>query len=224
MSEPSRENIHHMFDAISPTYDRVNRVITLGMDQMWRRRFRKFMPKGGRLLDLATGTGDQILALRDLASEAIGLDLAEEMLEIGRKKCGPKIKMVCGSALDIPFEDSSFDVLTMSFGIRNVTDVDLAFREMVRVLKPGGRAMILEGAMANSKWIRPMHLFYIRQVLPRLGGLFSGHKSAYEYLNKTIETFPYGEEFCTWMKKNGFKTAASHSMTFGSVRLYVGSV
>ncbi len=223
---PSRENIHEMFDTISPTYDRVNRVITLGMDQMWRRKFRKFMPTGkSRLLDLATGTGDQILALVDLVDEAIGLDLAEDMLRIGQEKCrqyGDKVKMVCGSALKVPFEDQCFDVITMSFGIRNVTNPEIAFQEMVRVLKPGSRALILEGAMVKNSWIKPFHLFYLRKILPRLGGLFSGHKSAYNYLNQTIETFPCGQTFCDLMLKNGFKQAECHNYTFGSVRLYVG--
>lgn len=229
LSEPSRENIHKMFDAISPTYDRVNRIITLGMDRRWRQSIRKFLPPNAnlRLLDLATGTGDQILSLIDLVDSAVGIDLAEDMLRIGRKKCaryGDKVKLICASALEVPFDDHSFDVVTMTFGIRNVTNPTKAFEEMRRVLKPGGRALILEGAMVSHSWIKPIHLFYLRHILPRLGGLFSGQKSAYSYLNKTIETFPYGEAFCKLMLGAGFSKACSHSLMLGSVRLYVGCV
>ena len=226
-TEISREGIHEMFDDISPTYDLVNRFITLGMDQMWRKRFRKFIPqkKPLKLLDLATGTADQILALIDLVDEAVGIDLAEEMLKIGRKKCAAhkdKVELICASALDIPFPDKSFDVITMSFGIRNVTDTDQALQEMARVLKPGGRALILEGGLVTNPFIKPMHKFYLRHILPRLGGLISKKQSAYRYLNKTIETYPCGKAFCALMENAGFKNVTSHGFAFGSVRLYVG--
>src|ERR1043165_5633205 len=150
---PSRHEVWKMFDQISPTYDCVNRVMTFGMDQMWRKKLCAFLPsfKEMNVLDCATGTGDQIIALmekRQEISSAIGIDLAGTMIDIAKKKIETKLYAgkVCfqvASALEIPFADNSFECVTISFGIRNVTDIMAAFKEVRRVLKPGGRVLIL---------------------------------------------------------------------------------
>lgn len=225
MQEVSREGVSAMFDAIAGTYDRVNRFMTFGQDMRWRRSMRQYIPKDSRLLDLATGTGDQIVALIDLVKSAVGIDLAEEMLEIGRKKCaGLPVELVCASALDLPFENASFDVCTMSFGIRNVTDVNQCLHEMHRVLRPGGKALILETGLSNMAFVRRGQLIYLRHILPALGRLISGHGKAYRYLNATVETFPYGLAFVEKMQQCGFKNIQTKSFMVGNVRLYVGCI
>jgi demethylmenaquinone methyltransferase / 2-methoxy-6-polyprenyl-1,4-benzoquinol methylase len=232
MDTPSRVEIWKMFDQISPTYDTVNRVMTSGLDVYWRRKVAESLPKERslRVLDLATGTADQILAImkcRSEVTEAIGIDLAKDMLQIGKKKVektafASKISLIEADALDIPFADETFDVVTMSFGIRNVTDVDRCLKEIFRVLKKGGCAWILEGTLPTGTIVRPMALFYLRHLLPRIGALISKNSQAYRYLNRTIETFPSGELFCSIMSTAGFQRSEPHSLTFGLATLYEG--
>lgn len=232
LQEPSRHEIWKMFDQISPTYDRVNRAITLGLDVYWRKKMCSFLPqkKGISLLDLATGTGDQIIAIMERSqniSGAIGIDLAADMLEIGREKLRPKpytkkVHLDNASAMEIPFADNTFDCATMSFGIRNVTDVPKCLKEICRVLKPGGRVLILEGTVPSYSVVKKIHLFYLRNCLPRIGGWISKRKDAYEYLNKTIETFPSGKAFCDLLTDAGFAAAKAHPLTFGIATIYTG--
>ena len=230
--EPSRHEIWKMFDQISPTYDRVNRVITLGMDQLWRKRMCRFLPEREDLcvLDCATGTGDQILCLMEHSSRVkrvVGIDLAAEMVALGEKKLKNKpyreaIELKVASALDIPFPDGTFDCVTMSFGIRNVTDVATCLKEFLRVLKPGGRILILEGTIPRPRVLRSVHRFYLRHLLPRLGGWISKKQEAYRYLNETIETFPHGEAFVALMRSAGCARAALHLLMGGIVTIYQG--
>lgn len=226
MSEISRDGVHHMFDAISKTYDCINRVMTFGQDMRWRGKLRTFLPKrsGLKLLDLATGTGDQILALADNIETAIGIDLSQEMLKIGKQKCkhlGEKVRFDVGDAMDVGYADSTFDAVTMSFGIRNVCNTSKCLEEMKRVLKKDGRALILEGGVSQNRLIRFFHLFYMRNVMPLMGRFISKHRTAYRYLNQTIESYPCGEQFCELLEKAGFKNVKAHPMMLGSVYLYV---
>lgn len=232
MEGPSRSEVWKMFDAISETYDTVNRLMTFGIDKAWRRKVARFLPErsGIHLLDCATGTGDQIFELISSSAhikKAVGIDLAESMLEIGRKKlarksCGIEVSLECASALALPFPDASFDCATISFGIRNLTDTALGLREMHRVLNPGGRALILECSIPQNPLMRQLNNVYIRHLLPRLGGLISKQKAAYVYLNKTIETFPSGDAFCSLLENAGFINVQAHPFTFGVVTLYSG--
>ncbi len=228
MSQDSRTDIWKMFNAISPTYDKVNRLLSLGQDRRWRKTVARHLPLRLHLevLDLATGTGDQILALLDAGASirrAVGLDLADEMLAIARTKCAakPQVEFIHGDAQALPFPESSFDAITFSFGIRNVLDPVQALREMHRVLKPGGRALVLEFSTPN-RWIRPFVLLYLRRILPWLGGLVSGRPQAYAYLNRTIESFASGEEFLAWMRAAQFVNPTCVKLNLGSVSLYVG--
>jgi demethylmenaquinone methyltransferase/2-methoxy-6-polyprenyl-1,4-benzoquinol methylase len=230
LEEPSREGIWEMFDQISPTYDRVNRLMTFGLDRYWRRKVGRFLPEREKMtiLDCATGTGDQMLSLvknHPAIEQAIGIDLAKEMLEIGKKKAfllGQKVSFQEASALDLPFEHHCFDAVTISFGIRNVTDRMLCLHEMFRVLKPGGRAIILECSIPENRLLKALYLFYFRHLLPRLGGWISKKPAAYQYLNKTAELFPSGKVFCDLLDQAGFIKHKAHPMTFGTVSIYVG--
>ncbi|MES2200257.1 MAG: bifunctional demethylmenaquinone methyltransferase/2-methoxy-6-polyprenyl-1,4-benzoquinol methylase UbiE [Chlamydiota bacterium] len=228
--EPSRTEIWKMFDTLSQTYDKTNRWMTFGLDLYWRKKMGSFLPGKNNisLLDCATGTADQIISLVKYSpkiEEAIGIDLSEEMLEIGKNKVkktlfAKKIHLQTASALDLPFPENRFDCVTLSFGIRNVTDVSSCLQEILRVLKPDGRALILETSLPKTKILRLFHVFYIRKVLPIIGGLISKKKQAYQYLNKTAETFPHGEDFCVLLEKAGFTKVSCHPMTFGAVSIY----
>jgi demethylmenaquinone methyltransferase/2-methoxy-6-polyprenyl-1,4-benzoquinol methylase len=229
---PCRKEIWQMFNQISPTYDLVNRVFTFGLDQLWRKKMCSFLPKSPemQILDCATGTGDQIIALMkkrpDIAT-IIGIDLADAMVEIGKKKISKKpyarkISFQVASALQIPYPDHHFDCVTISFGIRNVTDIMAAFKEFRRVLKPGGRVLILEGTVPSNKLLRSLHLFYLRHFLPRIGGAISRNLGAYRYLNQTIETFPQGEKFAGKMRAAGFVNVECHPLLGGITTVYQG--
>lgn len=232
MSTPSRFDIWKMFNQISSTYDRVNRILSLGMDQKWRKAVCAHLPNKKRLkiLDLATGTADQLIALLEnvpTIEMAIGIDLAKEMLTIGKEKINAKsykkrIELIEADAQNLPFSDASFDAATFSFGIRNVLDPLLSLKEIHRVLQPEGRVLILEFALPPRP-LRWAHLFYLRHVLPRVGALFSKNKEAYHYLNQTIETFPQGKAFCSLMEEVGFVQVRIKKMGFGAVALYIGT-
>ncbi len=192
----------------------------------WRRALRKFLPPQHNLhlLDVATGTGDQLLALLadSRIASAIGVDIARDMLERGRLKLVPwsgRVRLQEGDALALAFAAHTFDVITISFGIRNVPNPLLALREMRRVLKPHGRILILEFSMPTG-WRLPFFRLYLRHILPRIGGLLSGNPDAYRYLNRTIESFPSGQAFLAWMHEAGFKHATAHPLTGGAVTLY----
>jgi demethylmenaquinone methyltransferase/2-methoxy-6-polyprenyl-1,4-benzoquinol methylase len=228
--EPSRKEIWKMFDTISSTYDKTNRLMTMGLDRGWRKKMASLLPKLPKieLLDCATGTADQIISLMqksDSIEKAIGIDLSEEMVEIGRNKLkkhsfNERVELRIASALEIPFDENRFDCVTMSFGIRNVSSVELCLQEILRVLKPGGRVLILETSIPKMRLIKFFHLLYLRKILPRIGGWISKQKTAYQYLNQTTETFPSGKVFCDVMEKAGFCKVICHPLTCGAVSIY----
>jgi demethylmenaquinone methyltransferase/2-methoxy-6-polyprenyl-1,4-benzoquinol methylase len=231
-SDPSRKEVWRMFDRIARNYDFLNRVLSLGVDVAWRRKMVDFLSshQDQHILDLATGTADQLLFIfdkSDRVKSGVGMDLAEKMLEIGRRKVGRRglfgtISLRKGDAMNIPADDEAFDAVTISFGIRNMTAPAKALREMYRVLKPGGRALFLEFSLPHNPLIRATHLFYLRHILPRVGAVVSGDSFAYQYLNETIETFPYGEAFCNLLWDAGFKAVRAHELTFGVATIYEG--
>ena len=229
--EPSRENVHRMFDRIAPRYDLLNHLLSFNRDKVWRRRMATLLPTRAKLklLDLATGTGDQLIALYDSGKVAsgVGVDPSAKMLEIGvdkirRRGLSEKLTMLTGSGEAIPCADKSVDVVTISFGIRNVTDVPKALREIHRVLKSDGRVLILEFSLPKSAMLRAGYLFYFRNILPTLGGIISGDRKAYKYLNQTVETFPYGEQFVALMREAGFDSVKATPLTFGVASIYQG--
>ncbi len=219
-----------MFDRIAHRYDLLNRMLSFGRDVAWRKRMVRHLKDapGQRILDVATGTADQLLFIEsrtDRIASGVGIDMAVKMLEIGREKIrkralSKKYTLREGDAAAIPFDDASFDAVTISFGIRNVEDVRQGLREMRRILKPGGRALILEFSLPGNVIMRKLYLFYFRHVLPRIGSVISGDGHAYRYLNRTVESFPYGEAFCDWMLEAGFQNVRAHPLTFGIATIY----
>ncbi|MEX0961743.1 MAG: bifunctional demethylmenaquinone methyltransferase/2-methoxy-6-polyprenyl-1,4-benzoquinol methylase UbiE [Simkaniaceae bacterium] len=227
----SRKNVREMFDTISGRYDLINRILSFGLDKKWRRRLFNSLPKAPfDLLDLATGTGDQVISFFELNApikQAIGIDISLKMLEVGKQKIekrnlSSKVQFLEGDALDIPLDDGSVDVVTISFGIRNVEDVDRCLSEIYRVLRPNGCLLILEFSQVTNPFFRIGHKFYLRHILPKVGGFLSKQKSAYRYLNQTIETFPFGANFCKLLEKANFSKITFTPFTLGSVTLYKG--
>lgn len=221
-----------MFDRISPKYDFLNRVLSFGLDVRWRKKLIKGLrgPQIKTALDLATGTADVLLTLlranRHIQS-AVGLDMSDKMLEIGRKKVADaglanKIILQHGDAHQIPYDTGHFDCVTIAFGIRNMKDPTRVLLEIRRVLKQGGRAAILEFSLPKGPMLRRLHLLYLRQIVPTIGARFSGDAQAYRYLNQTIEAFPYGEEFCQFMRSIGFQNVTARPLLFGTATIYEG--
>ncbi len=221
-----------MFNQIASTYDRINRVLSFGMDQGWRRKVAQNLPakKNLRLLDLATGTGDQLISLFEHGAsiyKASGIDLAKEMLLIAKDKVSlklykDKIDLICADAQKLPFPENTFDAATFSFGIRNVPNPLLALQEIYRTLKPQGKCLILEFSLPPQP-IRGMYLLYLRHLLPRIGNFMSKQSKAYTYLNRTIETFPSGDNFISLMKEASFRKLVQYPMALGAVTLYSGT-
>ena len=221
-----------MFNQISPRYDLLNRLLAWGLDISWRKRLSQYLPKrdGLRLVDLATGTADVPLFLvqtNPQIAHVSGVDMAEKMLDVGRgkierKTLQDKIELFHGDANAIPFEDTAFDGVTMAFGIRNVKDPTIVFKEMLRVLKPQGRALILEFSIPKNPILKLGHLFYLRHIVPAVGWLVSGHYKAYKYLNQTIEDFPYGQDFTDRMESVGFQNAKANTLLGGVATIYQG--
>ncbi len=230
MTDLSRKEIWKMFDTISPTYDRVNRWMTFGLDLYWRGKMASFLPLGKNLmlLDCATGTADQALSLLQKSphiDKIVGIDLSEEMLLQAKKKIqktafANKIELKTASALEIPYADETFHCVTISFGIRNVVDVNACLKEILRVLKPGGKALILETSLPENKLLQKMHGMYLQKILPRIGGWISKQKSAYDYLHQTAESFPSGNTFCELLQKAGFDKTSCNPLTLGVVSIY----
>lgn len=224
-------SIRDMFDAIAPRYDFLNRLLSLGIDRRWRTFAvgQLQIPAGGKVLDVATGTGDVALAIASQTPDSVrivGEDLSRGMLAFGKKKieASPfrnRIFLVNAPCEAMPHPDRTFDGVTIAFGIRNVVDRLAGLREMQRVLKPGGRAVILEFSNPRSRFFKALYHFYFRRVLPLLGGLFS-QRSAYQYLPDSVLDFPDQETFKVLMKEAGFVDLRHFDLTFGIATVYVG--
>jgi demethylmenaquinone methyltransferase/2-methoxy-6-polyprenyl-1,4-benzoquinol methylase len=228
----SKEQVSELlFDRISSVYDFANRILSFGIDKYWRNSLLGLIPSEPdlTLVDLATGTADQILSLSRSPhiSKFYGFDLSTNMLLLGQKKIlkrglRKKTLLQLGNAMQVPVASNFCDLVTISFGIRNVVDPIKCLSEMSRILKSGGSAFVLEFSKPKSKLIRLAYLFYLRKILPKLGYMLSKNKEAYTYLNETIETFPSGEEFLKLMKDSGFITLKKYPLTFGIATIYVG--
>jgi demethylmenaquinone methyltransferase/2-methoxy-6-polyprenyl-1,4-benzoquinol methylase len=223
-----------MFDAIAARYDFLNHLLSAGLDKQWRRRAIEALQLTGRetVLDLCTGTADLALAASDArprAGRVIGIDFSGAMLKIGKKKIeagsaaggGVTVDLIRGDATCIPLGSATVHAVTIGFGIRNVEDVDRTCREIVRVLRRGGRMVILEFSLPRSPVLRNFYLSYFRQVLPRIGRLVSRHPSAYTYLPQSVEAFPSPEQFSEQLRAAGFGTVRAVPLTFGVVYLFI---
>jgi demethylmenaquinone methyltransferase / 2-methoxy-6-polyprenyl-1,4-benzoquinol methylase len=220
-----------MFDAIAARYDTLNRILSLGMDQGWRRKAVAALnlPAKAHVLDLATGTGDLAIAIAETHPDAtvIGVDPSRNMLAEGTKKIdaiklSKRIEMLEGDAQALPFDDGTFDGITIAFGIRNVPDRSKGLREMARVTKAGGRVAILELSEPRAGMMGVLARTYVHEIVPRVGGLLSGAKE-YRYLQRSIAAFPPANEFAQMMEDAGLTVLETTALTFGVAHLYVGT-
>jgi len=225
-------SVGQMFDGIVPTYDLLNHLLSLGRDFAWRRKTAGLLDAGQSLkvIDLATGTGDMLISLlrqRPNITEATGLDIAENMLAACREKLtkrglAHRAKLLRADALGTPFADGTFDAATMAFGIRNTADASVSLREIRRILKPGGTALILEFSLPACPVMRWFYRRYLRLVVPFVGSLISGDWRAYRYLDESIEGFRQAQEFCRLMQEAGFRDVSVVPLTFGVASIYKG--
>lgn len=221
---PDPAKIRTMFAAISRRYDRANTVMSGGVHHLWRRRAvrRAGVKPGDRVLDCATGTGDLAIAFRKAGAEVTGTDFVPEMLDIARAKAGD-ITFEVADVTKLPFEDGAFDVASISFGIRNVGDPRKGIAEMARVVRSGGRVIVLEFGQPRSRSFGALYNWYSQHVLPRLGGAVTGDTAAYRYLQTSSERFPSGDDFVALMRESaGFAAIDYVPLTFGIAYLYRG--
>lgn len=231
LSEKGRA-IQRMFDAIAPRYDLLNRILSLGIDRRWRRFAvaQLEIPEGGWVLDQATGTGDvalEIAARTPASVRIVGEDFTQGMLRLGQEKIAAspyrnRIFLVNAPCETIPHPSGIFDGVTIAFGIRNVVDRAAGLREMCRVLKPGGRVVVLEFSHPRRRLFRGLYYLYFRRILPFVGGLLS-RRSAYQYLPDSVLEFPDRETFKALMGQAGFADVRHFDLTFGIATVYVGT-
>lgn len=218
-----------MFDNIAPRYDLLNRLMSLGIDQRWRKKAVDALelPLGGRVLDLATGTADLAIAIakQHRSAEVEGVDPSENMLAVGRDKLvrgglDKRVRLGVGEAERLPFDDASFDGVTIAFGIRNVPDRLAGLREMCRVTKPGGRVVVLELSEPERGLMSSLAKLHVHHVVPAMGALLSGSRE-YAYLQRSIAAFPPAEAFGELMREAGLEVERIEALTFGVAHLYV---
>lgn len=223
-----RERVEEMFDSIATRYDLLNRVLSGGIDKSWRKKaihqLAELQPQ--RILDIATGTADlAIESMRLKPKEIIGVDISNRMLDIGRHKIMAKgyqgiIRLEQGDSESLQFPDGHFDAITVAFGVRNFENLEKGLKEMHRVLRPGGIAVILEFSQPTRFPVKQFYNFYSFKVMPRIGQLISKERSAYEYLPESVSAFPYGKKFLEILTKTGFSNTKCLPLTFGIASIY----
>lgn len=226
-----KEQVTQMFDTISKEYDGLNRVISFGIDIKWRKKVVEMVNKQqpDTILDIATGTGDLAINLaKTSASKIIGFDISPGMLEVGKKKIthkqlDHKIEMVLGDSEKMPFDDNSFDAITVAFGIRNFENLEQGLSEILRVLKPKGVFVILETSVPTKTPFKQGYKLYTKRILPLIGKLFSRDKVAYSYLSESASVFPFGEALNNILLKIGFINAEALPQTLGVATIYTAS-
>jgi demethylmenaquinone methyltransferase/2-methoxy-6-polyprenyl-1,4-benzoquinol methylase len=225
-----KEQVARMFNNISRRYDFLNHFLSMGIDRGWRKKAIEILRplKPQRILDVATGTGDFAVQATTLNPEKIvGVDISEGMLDVGKRKMKTKgldhvVSLQYGDSENLPFADNSFDAITVGFGVRNFEDLRRGLEEMHRVLKPGGKAVILEFSRPRSFPFKQVYNFYFSFILPRVGKMVSKDDAAYTYLPKSVEAFPDGEDFLHILQHVGFKQNQCRSLTFGVSSIYTG--
>ncbi|TDB38704.1 MAG: bifunctional demethylmenaquinone methyltransferase/2-methoxy-6-polyprenyl-1,4-benzoquinol methylase UbiE [Actinobacteria bacterium] len=228
--QPTTDRVKGIFTNIAPSYDLFNILSSFGIDRLWRRATVRLAQPNHRsvMLDLAAGTGDLTMAFARLGRPAsiLSTDFVPEMLEVGKKKAATyegstKIDFAVVDAQDLPFDDERFDIVTIAFGVRNLPDRAANFREVRRVLKPGGRYVILEFTRPPSPLIRWFYHAYLRVVIPNLGGLLTGDKPSFQYLNDSIRAFPAQLALASELHAAGFTRVNWHNLTFGIVAVHI---
>ena len=225
-----KEVVQDIFNDIAPKYDLLNHLLSMNIDKGWRRKAMSCIgeQEKGCLLDVACGTGDfSIAAHRAGVKQVTGIDISENMVEIGKKKVGDlhladAIELKTGDCEHMEFATGMFDVVTVAFGVRNFEHLELGLQEMYRVLKTGGKGIILEFSMPEHFPIKQLYRFYFCHILPTIGGWISGNKGAYTYLPESVMKFPQGETFLQIMRDCGFQHPVRRKLSFGIASLYVG--
>ncbi len=262
---PEKQQIEHLFDDIASSYDKLNHIMSFGIDRSWRRKAVRVIADSAeplRVLDVATGTGDFAIAIAQKSqkgSEIVGIDLSENMLEVGREKIlkkdgfrliqssdneiesscedgtraaslsensdqlAPRVAIALqqGDVESLGFADGSFDRVSVAFGVRNFEHLERGLSEMHRVLRPGGKLVILELSYPDNPFILWCYKLYALHILPFIGGLISGHKEAYRYLPKSILAFPKADKFVPLLRQAGFRQVAVRKFTFGTCVMYI---
>lgn len=229
--QSKKVQVTKMFDTISKEYDGLNRVISFGIDIKWRNKVVKMVAKKNpkNILDIATGTGDLAISLTSTtAKEIIGLDISDGMLEVGRQKINAKnldgiISMIIGDSEDMPFEDNTFDAITVAFGVRNFEHLEKGLTEILRVLKPNGIFVILETSVPTNPIYKAGYKVHTKLILPIIGKLFSKDRVAYSYLSESASLFPYGEALNNILRKIGFINVKDQPQTMGVATIYSAS-
>ena len=226
-----KDQVADMFNNIAARYDFLNHFLSLGIDKGWRRKAiaEVALIKPHAILDVATGTGDMaIAAAKLLPKKIIGIDIASQMLEMGRKKINEQnleqvITLQTGDSESMPFATGEFDAVMCAYGVRNFEHLDKGLTEMCRVLRPGGKVVILEFSHPTRFPVKHLYRFYFRYILPSLGKLVSKHSKAYTYLPESVMAFPEGKSFCRILENCGFKNATARPLTFGITTLYTAA-
>lgn len=222
-----REQVEQMFDAISPKYDLLNRLFSLGIDQGWRRKVIRMVGEEpvGSLLDVATGTADLAIMAASKARHVMGIDISEGMLKHGRTKVDQRgltqrITLQQADSTELPFADATFDAITVAFGVRNFEDLSKGLREMIRVLKPGGRIFILEFSKPQRAPMKQLFRFYFHTIMPFVGRIVSKDNSAYTYLPQSVDAFPEGARFLQLLNEAGAQGPTAIPLTGGIATIY----
>ena len=225
---PKKEKIAQMFDSIAPQYDAFNHIASLGIDRMWRRAALRHID-GPQVLDVACGTGDFAITIaRKRHCAVTGVDISEKMLEVMRRKVEEErleksVTAESGDCASLRFRESSFDNVTVAFGVRNFEDRAACLREIYRVLRPGGKFVMLELGVPSIRIIRRIYEWYFTKITPMLGRRMSGNAEAYRYLPASVLAFPGKKEWMAAMREAGFCEVRHRALTFGICRMYIGT-
>lgn len=229
-NRPKTEQVREMFDSIAPAYDFMNRAMTFGIDKLWRRRAVKMIAKHApkRILDIATGTGDLAIRLaKSLKPESVvGVDLSEQMLAIGQEKVKKEglagiVSLSPADCMQLPFENETFDCVTVAYGVRNFEHLQQGYEEMHRVIRSGGVLCVIELSTPTSPLVKPFYKAYTKWIIPAVGRLVSKDVRAYSYLPESIAAVPQGENMLALMKNAGFSQCSFTPLTFGTCTIYI---
>ncbi len=224
-----KTQVETMFDNVAFTYDILNRILSFNIDIYWRNILVDLIKglKNNKILDIATGTGDLAITIaKKIKTEVTGFDLSQNMLSVADKKVKKEnlskyVSLIHGDAENMPFNENEYDIVTVSFGVRNFENLDKGLTEIYRVLKLNGSLFILEFSQPENFIFKKLYFFYFTKILPFIGGILSKDKYAYSYLPSSVYNFPYGEQMLAILSKNGFKNTSFKKLTFGIASIYI---